>query len=358
MPSYAAGSNPKAVTVGDFNGDGIPDLALANLGAAIGDPGTVSILLGNGDGTFQAAGNYAAGLTSFGVAVGDFNGDGMFDVAVANYGDAYLNHASVSILLGKGDGTFQAGPDCPAGQAACSLAVADFNGDGIPDLAVAHSTTEGTVSILLGNGDGSFQEAASYTTGSLSNDVTVGDFNGDGIPDLAVANAGDHTVSILLGNGDGTFRAAVNVKAGTLVATVVVGDFNGDGIADLAAVNVLSSNVSVLLGNGDGTFQVAVNYAVGPGIKSSPTLAVADCNSDGIADLVVVFGGGVRVLLGQGDGTFQTTALSYVAGSYPLSAAVADFNGDGWPDLAVAYWGSEGSGGGVAVLLNDGTWAP
>jgi hypothetical protein len=344
-----------AVAVGDFNGDGIQDLAVVNQGApTIGWSGTVSICLGNGDSTFGAAGNYDAGLTPVDVAVGDFNGDGIPDLAVANSGNTLGQGMGVSILLGNGNGTFQAANFVAAGYSPVAVAVGDFNGDGILDLAVVNfgsvDTFSSTVGILLGHGDGSFHAAPDYAIGAFGYSLAIGDVNRDGILDLVVA-ASD-SVAILLGNGDGTFRATVSYTTGELAYCVVVGDFNGDGILDLAVTNWLSDDVSVLLGNGDGTFQAAVHYAVGP--QPLSRLAVRDFNGDGILDLAVVFGGGVRLLMGNGDGTFQSSAISYVAGTYAQGVAVADFNGDGFPDLAVANFDSNS----VFILFNDGKRAP
>jgi hypothetical protein len=343
--AFDAGGDPRSVAMGDFNGDGIPDLAVANYG------GTVSVLLGQGDGTFQKAVNYAAGAGPFSVAVGDFNGDGIFDLAVANI---YSNN--LSVLLGKGDGTFLPAVNYPAGTQPDSVAVGDFNGDGIPDLAIANrgtypNYTDGSVSILLGKGDGTFLTAQSYAAGISPWSVAVGDFNGDGIKDLAVANNAYYgTVSVLLGKGDGTFLAAVNYSAGASPSSVAVGDFNGDGKPDLAVANSGSNNVSVLRGQGDGTFLPAQTFPAGASPRS---LAVGDFNGDGIPDLAVANGSGVSVLLGQGDGTFLP-AQSYAAGSEPSAVAVGDFNGDGKQDLAVANAYSNN----VSVLLGkaDGTF--
>jgi protocatechuate 3,4-dioxygenase beta subunit len=224
------------VTTGDFNGDGKLDLAVANEMS-----NTVSILLGNGDGTFQTAVNYDVGSYPRSVTAGDFNGDGKLDLAVANYFSS-----NVSILLGNDDGTFQTAVNYSAGTNPSSVTTGDFNGDGKLDLAVANSGGN-TVSILLGNGDGTFQTAMNYGVGTNPFSVTTGDFNGDGKLDLAVANSGGNTVSILLGNGDGTFQTAVSYGVGSYPYIVTTGDFNGDGKLDLAVTNGSSNNVSILL---------------------------------------------------------------------------------------------------------------
>src|SRR5262249_31341063 len=182
--------------------------------------------------------NYSTGVAPGTVAVADFNRDGIPDLAVANRGGTTTgdHQGTVSILLGKGDGTFRVAVDYAAGTNSSAVAVGDFNGDGIPDLVVGNGTAIGSsdnVSVLLGNGDGTFQAAVNYAVGSLPIFVTVGDLNGDGNLDLAVANGGSNTVSVLLGNGDGTFQMAKNLPVGTTPQTVAIGDFNGDGIPDL-----------------------------------------------------------------------------------------------------------------------------
>jgi len=327
---------------------------VANYGTDPDYKGRVSILLGNGDGTFRTAVDYAAGVGPIGVAVGDFNGDGISDLAVANYGDANGRGGNLSVLLGNGDGSFRKAVNYATGSGPFAVAVADFNADGFLDLVVVNDISN-TVSILLGRGDGTFRAARGFPTGLYPDSVVVGDFNGDGIADLVVANYGGNNVSVLLGNGDGTFRAAVNYAAGLTPVAVRAGDFNGDGILDLAVGNFLGSTVGVLLGNGDGTFQAAFSYAVGLNYNLAPSmLAVMDFNGNGDPDLAVAFGGGVRLLLGRADGTFQTTAISYVAGANPFSVAVGDFNGDGLPDLAVANPDANS----VSILLNDGKGVP
>jgi hypothetical protein len=224
--SYATGASPDAVVAADLRGNGRQDLVVAD--APPGVPGTVNILLGNGDGTFQSPISYGVGIQPASVAVGDFDGDGTLDIAVANQGSN-----TVSILQGNGDGTFRppvsyaviSGPD--------SLVAGDFRGNGILDLAVAVYNSN-TVSVLLGNGDGTFQAATSYAVGSNPVSLAEGDFDGDGTPDLVVLNKGSNSVSVLLDNGDGTFQPATNYSVGAFPGSVVVGDFNGDGVPDLA----------------------------------------------------------------------------------------------------------------------------
>jgi dienelactone hydrolase len=339
--SFAAGSGTAAAVTGDFNGDGKLDLAVANYNS-----NNVSILLGNGDGTFQAAVNYGVGDTPLYLAAGDFNGDGKLDLAVPN---SSSNSNSVSILLGNGNGTFQAAVNYAVGTNPNSVAIGDFNTDGKLDLVVAN-TGSNNVSVLLGNGDGTFQPPVNYASGgSVLGEMAVGDFNHDGKLDLAVANQyGGGPVSVFLGNGDGTFQAAVNYAVGSSPHGVAAGDFNGDGKLDLAVANNISGDVSILLGNGDGTFQAAVNYPAGSGPN---TVEVADFNEDGKLDLVVAdaFTNTVSVLFGNGDGTFQPAVL-YTTGSQANMAVPGDFNGDGRLDLAIA----DLTAGTVDVLLQDG----
>ena len=222
------------------------------------------------------------GISPLSIAVGDFNRDGKLDLAVGNW-----TSNNVSVLLGNGDGTFQAAVDYATGSEPESVAVGDFNGDGKLDLVISNCLSS-NVSVLLGNGDGTFQAAVNYGTGSDSSSVAVGDFNGDGKLDLAVSNSStsDDNVSVLLGNGDGTFQPAVNYGVGVSPRALALGDFNGDGKIDLVTANIDSNNVSVLFGNGDGTFRASVDYPGGP-LPLPESLAVGDFNGDGRLDLAV-----------------------------------------------------------------------
>ncbi len=344
ISKYGTGSGSQSVAVGDFNGDGMLDLAVANLYS-----NTVSVLLGKGDGTFKPKVDYPTGLNPASVAVGDFNGDGRVDLVVATAGGP-----TVSILLGKGDGTFQPYVEYGTGSGPLFVATGDFNGDGKLDLVSAtnNSNLSGTVSVLLGNGDGTFQAHVDYGAGTGPYSVAVGDFNGDDKLDLAVANYVDGTVSVLLGNGDGTFQAQVDYTTGVQPISVTAGDFNGDGKLDLAVASFAGDTVGVFLGNGNGTFQARVDYAAG----SVPySVVVADFNGDDKLDLAVAndLSKTVSVLLGNGDGTFRARA-NYGAGSNPQSLAVGDFNRDGRIDLAVANYSFSGNAT-VSVLLQSTT---
>ena len=364
-PTYtSAGWGNSSMTVADVNGDGKPDLLVANecpTRNCTNTNGSVAVLLGNGDGTFQTAVTYGSGgFEARSIAVADVNGDGKLDILVAN--SCASNDCTtgvLSVLLGNGDGTFQSAvPYNSGGTYAYSVAVADVNGDGKPDVLVSHyyayytgpgSNSIGAVGVLLGNGDGTFQPAVSYGSGGLGAvSMAVADVNRDGKPDVMVANlyganSSYGKVGVLLGNGDGTFQPATSYPAGGQFAeSIAVGDVNGDGVSDLLVSNQCNygvnncANLGVLFGNGDGTFQPVA--AIAAPTTDYNSLALADFNGDGKLD--IASGSGGFLLLGNGNGTFQPSLLLGASGP---SIAVGDFNLDGQPDLAVA---------GVAILLN------
>ena len=386
---YGSGANlPESIAIADLNGDGYPDLVVAGSG--------VSVLLGNGNGSFKAAVTYGTGGSSASsVAIADVNGDGKPDLVVADgcpESGCGVNSV-VAVLLGNGDGTFQPAVSySTAGYFASSVAVADVNGDGKPDLIVANEcrvysgcnqgsgrNIPGEVSVLLGNGDGTFQSPVSYNSGGITaTAVAVADLNHDGYPDLVVANCTINgylcpggvpgEVSVLLGNGDGTFKAPVSYASGGDWATsVAIGDVNGDGYPDIVVVDScpgsgcggdFTARVGVLLGNGDGTFQSAGVYDSGGAYAVS--VAISDLNGDGHPDLVVANSwaknppgkarkGELSVLPGNGDGTFQAP-IRYISGQPDTEAvAVADLNGDGRPDIAVV----NSADFSVGVMLNE-----
>jgi FG-GAP-like repeat/PASTA domain/FG-GAP repeat len=337
--SYATGTNSQSVAIGDLNGDGKPDLVTANLEAR-----TVSVLANRGQGTFRAKLDYGTGANPISVAVGDLNGDGKLDVATANAGE---NVGTVSVLLNRGDGGFQAGLDYATGGDNRSVAIGDLNGDGKLDLATAN----GGVSVLLNRGDGSFLAGVEYEAGRVSHSVAIGDVNGDGKPDLAVANLGlfTGTVSVLLNSGDGTFQAKRDYETGKNASSVAIGDLNGDGKPDLAAAIYGTDSVSVLANSGDGTFQARRDYATARGPVS---VAIGDLNGDAKPDLATADvgedAGAVSVLANKGDGTFQARLDQTERGADTRWVAISDLNGDGRLDLATA----DGDSDTVSVRTN------
>jgi hypothetical protein len=361
-----AGATESAV-VADVDRDGNPDLivAIQNHSFETGEDGLAAVLLGNGDGTFRAPVLYdSAGGAPFSLAVADLNGDGAPDIAVDNYCVFVAGGCSfttVGVLLNHGDGTFA--PAVPwnlGGSSSLSIAIADVNGDGKPDLlATVDLPFNGGVSILLGNDDGTFQPPINIPLGPIGlRSIAVADINHDGRLDIVVTGSDNigggpsrGTVTILLGNDDGTFQPPLatydsGVTPGGWANSIVVADVNGDGALDLAVANYPDSTTGVFLGNGDGSFQPVALYDSGAPFAWFD--AVADVNGDSKPDLIVAnFNGVVGVLVGNGDGTFQAPQTYPVAGD-AISVAAADVNHDGRPDLIVAI-GNEF----VAVLLND-----
>jgi hypothetical protein len=363
---YATGATPLSVAAGDFTGDGSIDLAVADSNGCLFflppcQPGLVSILLNSGNGTFQTHVDYPAGVAPVVVATGDFNGDGKLDLAVVNQCGSDPNCASagtVSILLGNGDGTFQSGSTNTVLFGPDSLVVGDFNGDGKLDLAVGADGGAGTnfagVSVLLGNGDGTFAPAVNYTQLERVSSIAGGDFNGDGKEDLALTSG--NLVSVLLGNGDGTFRAGstFNLPLGYEGYSVVARDFNGDGKLDLAVGGTENATappgvgfVNILLGNGDGTFQAGAQY-ISSFLYVFPGLSVDDVNGDGKLDLVLDWGSPnccnngpqfAGIMPGNGDGTFQPEMDYPLGNGYARrggsAPAMADFNGEGGLGMAM-----------------------
>ena len=340
---FAAGDQPNAVAIGDFNADSNPDLAVANNTAS----GHVSVLLGGGDGTFGAPTPFSAGQYPVAVAVGDFDGVAHPDLAVANFGSG-----DVSVLLGRGDGTFTGPTPFHAGTTPESVAVGDFNADLDPDLALPVGPFPGSVSVLLGGPGGRFSGPTSFSAGQTPQSVAVGDFNADSRPDLAVANFNSANVSILLGNGQGGFTGPTPFPAGDQSVqpnSVAAGDFNADGHLDLAVANdVYFGSVVVLHGRGDGSFGGPTPFSVD--IPFPRSVVAGDFNPGTPLDLAVTYtvSSSVGLMYGQGDGTF-TGPADVPAGDDAESVTVGDLNHDSRPDLAVA----NGATDQVSVLLNN-----
>jgi VCBS repeat protein len=375
VATYDPGGQSFSVAVADVNGDGNPDLLVGNAGVA---EGSIGILLGRGDGTFQPVATYdSGGSLAYSIAVADVNGDGNPDLVVANCGPIGVNacqsgNGLIGVLLGNGDGTFQPVVTYSSGgNTAVSVAVADLNGDGRPDLLVANecdtssTCAHGSVGVLLSNGDGTFQAATVFDVGNAIDSIAVADVNGDAHQDVLAGGGGENNnVDVLLGNGDGTFQPLVTYNSGGNTAlSVAVADVNGDGKPDLVvgnqcdtSINCAHGLVGVLLGNGDGTFQLAVGYDAGG--TGAWSVAVADVNGDRKPDLMIAlaFSNVVAVLVGNGDGTFQAATTYGSGGTMPRSVAVADVNRDGKPDVAVSNFCSDSPNclpGKVGVLLNN-----
>jgi hypothetical protein len=372
-PSFAAASNfgtalgPTSVAAADVNGDGRPDLLVANF-----FPDTVSVLLnttapGAGVPSFAAATNFGTGLNPASVAAADLNGDGRPDLLVADGGSG-----SVSVLLnttapGAGTPSFAPATGFGAGVEPDTVAAEDVNGDGRPDLLVANFSSA-TVSVLLnttapGAGGPSFAAGTNFGTGLNPASVAVADVNGDGRPDLLVANRSSNNASVLLnttspfGRAAITFTGPTNFGVGTSPRSVATADVNGDGKPDLLVAAFVSNTVSVLLnqtapGATVPSFGAAANFGAG---TRPDSVAAADVNGDGRPDLLVAnfFSDNVSVLLnttapGAAVPSFAA-ATNFGAGSAPASIAAADVNGDGRPDLLVANLDSDN----VSVLLNQ-----
>jgi hypothetical protein len=335
-------SGPIALAAVDFNKDNKLDLAVAN---NAGDAGTtVSVFLGNGNGTFTPSATLNVGTGPQALAAMDLNSDGKMDLAVADF---IAN--DVRVFFGNGNGTFNAGPTIGVGTHPSWLTAGDASGDGKIDLVTTNSV-DGTVSLIPGNGDGSFHSPQIISVGPNPQSVGIADFNQDGIPDLVVLTTADSSVRVLLGNGDGSFQAARTTATGISPVSMVVADLNGDCFPDLAVVNNTDQTVSVLL-NLSTQFAVPVHYAAG---KQPASVAIGDFNGDGFPDMAVANAkdGNVSIFLGRRDGTFQS-AGSYFSGNDPVAIVTGDFNGDGKLDLAVANKGDadisllEGNGNGT-----------
>jgi hypothetical protein len=324
------------VVTGDFNNDGKLDVAVRivpNTGSA-----TVVVLLGNGNGTFQPPVTTIIPSSAFPGAIiaGDFNKDGKLDIAVTD------NNGDLQIFPGNGDGTFGVPVIANVGGLISGLVAADFNRDGKLDIAL-NTTPSGSsvndIQVLLGNGDGTFKSPSTVlTTGGagLESGLAAGDLNGDGIPDLVALEGSPSSAQILLGNGDGTFQEALSYYVSRFPSAVLIRDVTGDGIPDLILACseyglAAGGELAVLPGNGDGTFNRPIVSLLG----TDASIATAgDYNSDGHLDLALMSDFTVLIAPGDGKGYFQQPA-NYPAGSNPAGVVAADFTGNGILDIAV-----------------------
>ncbi|MES2763377.1 MAG: FG-GAP-like repeat-containing protein [Bacteroidota bacterium] len=335
--TFSVGLSPRATCSADFNGDGNADLVTANYYS-----NDVSVLLGNGTGTFSNAVNYSVGVYPTAITSADVNGDGLSDLAVVNY---FSN--DVSILLGVGSGSFSAAINYSVGFNPRSITSADFNADGKSDLAIANFGSN-NVSVLLGSSSGIFAPAINYFIGSSPVSIISDDFNGDGKADLATANSVNN-ITVLLGTGSGSMGGALNTITSLPGSALISGDFNGDGNKDLAVgVGGLSTNLIVLQGNGMGSFSSPTSYSVGTG---PVTIITADFDGDAILDLVIANSTSkdIFVLKGNGTGAF-TVSESYYIDAQLYSISSADLNGDGALDLVMTTNASNN----ISVSLGTG----
>jgi hypothetical protein len=347
--TYGVANGPGPMAVGDFSRDGNDDLLVVSSGP------TLSVRPGDGNGSFSTAidttlSDATVHIEPTAVATADLNGDGVLDVVFTGSATS-AGQANIVVVLGRAGSTFEPSASYSFTDAATvptGVAIADFNGDGHPDLAITHTTpdfTSGAVDILLGVGDGTFQSGTTIPVGVYPYAIASGDFNGDGRKDLAITDNGSNNVTILTGNGDGTFVSSLVSAAGPTTA-LAIADFNHDGFSDLAVASTGTAALTVLMNKGNGTFADPQRYPVDT-VPSS--VAVADYDGDGLLDVAIASrsNSNVSVFLGNSDGTLQAPT-SFNAGTDGLSLAVADFNLDGEPDLALSSLTS----GDVSVLLN------
>jgi hypothetical protein len=360
----SGGTNARAITTGDFNGDGHPDLAVANLYS-----NNVALLLNCGDGTFASAQTFSCGGSRpYDVVAGDFDADGKLDLAVANYASN-----TVAILLGTGAGRLRAAVSYPVDAGPSALAIADLNGDGIPDLAVGNAGSQ-SVQILVNNGYAGFTvDATCSIDGFAPESIASGDFNRDGKPELALGGevvTGQAGIRVLFSTSTGTWtEKAMILPVSSEVTDVVVGDFNGDGAPDLAGCCHLGSAVALYLGDGAGNFSLPALSR--DGLNAPRCMAAGDFNRDGCLDLGVTEDAGsgesglVRLMPGKGDGHFDPPdSFTYASGATAhmgytsdggASLAVGDFNRDGRLDVAVRNAQEiPGREGALGILLGDG----
>lgn len=350
-PAKAIGvdDHPRSVVIGDLNGDGHRDLVSANLGNS-----NVSVLLGDGSGSFGAATEFPVGDNQWSgsprsLAIGDLDNDGDLDLVTAN---AASNN--VSVLLGDGTGDFATRVNFAVGSNPGSVAIGDLDSDGIQDLVTAQPRSD-DVSILRGRGGGTFAAATQVPAGNGPVSVAIRDLNDDGKLDLATANYFGDDVSILPGDGQGSFGAPTHLAAGDGPKSVEIGDLDGSGGPDLVTANKNSGDVSILLGAGNGSFAAASNFSAGPGLDPQfhyPGWAtIRDLNLDGVADLAVSTDSSpeqsVSVLIGEGGGSFEPVQRFATDGYAAPQVTTGDLNEDGWPDLVT----TDGFNS-VMVLLN------
>ncbi|ETX05992.1 MAG: hypothetical protein ETSY2_19745, partial [Candidatus Entotheonella gemina] len=351
---FPTGDSPQSVAVTDLDGNGTLDLVTANIGSD-----DVTVLMGNGNGTFGEPQTFPVGDFPQSVAVADFDGNGTLDLVTANAGSD-----DVTILLGNGNGTFGDPQAFSISFEAFSVAVAvaDFDGNGTADIVTANAGSD-DVTILMGNGNGTFGDPQAFPVGDSPQSVAVGDFDGNRIVDIVTANASSDDATILMGNGNGTFNDPQAFPVGDSPQSVAVGDFDRNGTLDIVTANDGSGNVTVLMGNGNGTFGEPQAFPVGVG-DPPLSVAVGDFDGNDTLDLVTanpafdIFtspgANTVRILLGNdNDNSIFGPPQAFPVGDFPISIAVGDFDRNGTLDLVTANESSDD----VTILLGNGNGA-
>ncbi len=337
---YPTGANPTSVLIADFDKDGKLDLAVAHQGNFTNETGHIAVLLGNGDGTFRTAVKYTAGVLPSSLAVGDFNGDGRPDLAVSNsgsqgYAGLPADTGSVSILLGKGDGTFGAASRIAAGDGPASVLPYDLNNDQKTDLIVANRDS-GTFSVLRGNGDGTFQPQANTAVGPKPAYLGVSDLNGDAVPDIIVLHSVSATLSVWLGQPNAAYQLKGRYLTGVQINSFAILDFEADPRPYLLAPDAVGTRLLAYPVHLDGALDAPPAYIVGTDPRSA---SVADFDRDGELDVVVASSGQLSLLRGRHGRTLQEPQAipltNASTGGAVLSVASGDFDGDGRPDIAI-----------------------
>ncbi|HXK37907.1 MAG TPA: FG-GAP-like repeat-containing protein [Candidatus Paceibacterota bacterium] len=336
---YGVNTQPRAVVIGDLNGDGAQDLAVANYAS-----NNASVLLNKGDGTFNAKVNYVSGTQPDSIILLDVNNDSKLDLITADYGDH-----TISILTNKGDGTFNTRVIYQTETATCNsryLASGDLNSDGFLDIAVANYCS-GNVAILMNNGNGTFAARVTYPAGGNPAGVAIQDFNGDNKPDLVLVGfIATNNVSVLMNNGNGTFAPKVTFSAGNTPISVATDDFNSDGKIDLAIGNYGSNSISIFANAGDGTFPSKVDYPTG---VNTYMVSAKDINGDNKPDLVAAnyVSNTISLFINNGDGTFATK-VDFPTNANPVDVVLGDLNNDGRPDIVLTNHNSAN----ISVYIN------
>lgn len=309
--SYKVGKNPTTITPFDINQDGFTDLVTTNMAS-----NTLSILIGNGDGTFHDQVQLHVCQEPRSLATGFFNADAFPDVVLACSGSD-----QIAVLFGRADGKFEEGPQYPVHRTPIAIASDDLNGDHVADLVVALRNDK--VKVFIGLGNGEFRHGAQYEYGDTPTSVALADLNADGVVDLVVTNGGpmSNAVSIWIGNGDGTFRQPTDYRSGKRPLGVSFADFNNDRIRDLLVINGERDSFSTFLGNGDGTFRNGRDS----GADAGPNFGLArDFNGDRRMDVAIVNiqSNDLSILFGRGDGTFEYPPRNYRTRAGPFAVAM------------------------------------